>query len=319
MKKIVKYIKFYWLSLKINIFFKKLNGFYGIDCSYSLATLYFNRGNILSNLKRYSEAIEDFTKSKEIAGWTTDQEDYSFNRGIAYSYLNKHKEAISDFSHYLRSNSQDKEAYYCRAASYLAINMFKEALDDLNESISGDPRDTLFRYLKEIGLKLEEKERKDIFIEKVQAFQEKMFGPISRQPLIPIEKKCQLRVNLLQEELDELKVGIKDKNIVAITDALCDLQYVLSGAIIEFGLGDRFPQLFNEVHRSNMSKFCDNKMLALKTQEKYQKKGVENYFKEVDGKFLVYRKKDDKLLKGINYSPADLSSVTQTEIIFSKS
>jgi predicted HAD superfamily Cof-like phosphohydrolase len=41
---------------------------------------------------------------------------------------------------------------------------------------------------------------------------------------------------------------------VEIADALCDLQYVLSGAILEFGFGGKFKSLFEEVHRSNMSK-----------------------------------------------------------------
>ena len=43
--------------------------------------------------------------------------------------------------------------------------------------------------------------------------------------------------NILQEELNELKQAIDDNDLVEIADALCDIQYVLSGAILEFGLG----------------------------------------------------------------------------------
>ena len=41
-----------------------------------------------------------------------------------------------------------------------------------------------------------------------------------------------------------------------VADALADLQYVLAGAVLEFGMGDRFASIFNEVQRSNMSKAC---------------------------------------------------------------
>ena len=71
--------------------------------------------------------------------------------------------------------------------------------------------------------------------------------PVLSQPTIPDEKRRVLRVNLLQEELNELKVAIEQKDSVEIADALADLQYVLSGAIHEFGLGDRFSDLFAEV------------------------------------------------------------------------
>ena len=80
--------------------------------------------------------------------------------------------------------------------------------------------------------------------------------PILAAPEIPSKKRCELRVNLLQEELDELKEAIDNDDLVEVADALCDLQYVLSGAIHEFGLGAKFKILFDEVQRSNMSKTC---------------------------------------------------------------
>src|SRR4051812_45685510 len=80
--------------------------------------------------------------------------------------------------------------------------------------------------------------------------------PIEPHPVIPAEKRCNLRVSLIAEELKELEQAIADKNITEIADALCDIQYVLSGAVLEFGLGERFKTLFDEVQRSNMSKTC---------------------------------------------------------------
>lgn len=134
--------------------------------------------------------------------------------------------------------------------------------------------------------------------------------PILKQPQIPAENRTQLRLTLLQEELDELRQAIADGDIVEVADALCDIQYVLAGAILEFGLGEKFPDLFEEVQRSNMSKACKSKEEALATQEYYLKKdGTESYIRQLGKLWLVYRKKDNKTLKSINYSPARLNEL----------
>ncbi|MDX1477207.1 MAG: nucleoside triphosphate pyrophosphohydrolase family protein [Saprospiraceae bacterium] len=143
----------------------------------------------------------------------------------------------------------------------------------------------------------------------------KTFGmPILERPEIPSEDRCRLRINLLQEELDELREAIRDQDLVEVADALCDLQYVLSGAILEFGLGERFADLFAEVQRSNMSKVCATRALAEETVAFYRKeKGVEGHIVERDGQFLVYRTSDQKVLKSVDYSPADLKSRLESE------
>ena len=131
--------------------------------------------------------------------------------------------------------------------------------------------------------------------------------PIEKEPIIPSKKRCDLRVNLIQEELDELKDAIKDNDMVEVADALADLQYVLSGAILEFGLGDKFQQIFDEVQRSNMSKTCKNKEEALATQKFYEdNRDMNSEIIERNGEFLVYRVNDGKVLKSVNYSPADI-------------
>ena len=55
--------------------------------------------------------------------------------------------------------------------------------------------------------------------------------PILEKPTIPSQERCKLRVALIAEELKELEDAIKDKDIKEVADALCDIQYVLSGAI----------------------------------------------------------------------------------------
>ncbi|MBL6448872.1 nucleoside triphosphate pyrophosphohydrolase family protein [Fulvivirga sp. 29W222] len=144
----------------------------------------------------------------------------------------------------------------------------------------------------------------------VAEFHKTFQHPILDNPSIPDEKRCALRVSLIAEELKELEEAIKDKDIIEIADALCDIQYVLSGAVLEFGLGEKFKELFDEVQRSNMSKACDTEEDAQATVEYYKaEKDTACYYKEIDGKYLVFRTSDNKTIKSINYSPADLKSI----------
>jgi predicted HAD superfamily Cof-like phosphohydrolase len=147
-----------------------------------------------------------------------------------------------------------------------------------------------------------------MYLESVKEFHETFNHPILGNPSIPSEKRCELRINLMQEELDEIKQGIENKNIKEIADGLCDLMYVLSGSILEFGLYDKFNELFSEVHRSNMSKACNTEEEAKMTVFYYFKKDetIAEYTQKGD-KWIVYRKSDNKLLKSINYSEAMLT------------
>ena len=148
-------------------------------------------------------------------------------------------------------------------------------------------------------------------LNQVAEFHKTFNAPILNTPQIPSKERCELRVSLLQEELNELKEAIADNNLVEIADALCDLQYVLSGAVLEFGLGEKFPALFNEVQRSNMSKACANQQEADETIAFYKEKG-EEAFSEISGeKINVHRKSDNKVLKNKYYSPADLKSILE--------
>lgn len=144
----------------------------------------------------------------------------------------------------------------------------------------------------------------------VAAFHHTFRHPIPEQPSIPSEERCKLRVALIAEELKELEVAILEKDIVEIADALCDIQYVLSGAILEFGLGEKFNALFEEVQRSNMSKACKTEEEAAATVEHYRKKdGTECYYLQSGELWLVYRKSDNKTIKSIRYSPANLERI----------
>lgn len=152
-------------------------------------------------------------------------------------------------------------------------------------------------------------------LNQVAAFHRTFHHPIELQPVIPAEDRCRLRVALLAEELKELQEAIENKDIIEVADALCDLQYVLTGAVLEFGLGLTFKDLFDEVQRSNMSKICHSLEEAEATVQFYeQTKGFDCYIRQENDVWLVYRKDDHKTLKSVNYSPADLKKILSLEI-----
>lgn len=151
-------------------------------------------------------------------------------------------------------------------------------------------------------------------LNQVAAFHRTFQHPVLPSPAIPDEKRCKLRVNLLAEELKELEEAIFEKDLVGIADALCDLQYVLSGAVLEFGLADKFPTLFNEVQRSNLSKACKSMEEAEATVEYYAKtKGEKCFIQQKGDLFLVFRQEDNKTMKSVGYSPADLAGILNSK------
>ena len=81
----------------------------------------------------------------------------------------------------------------------------------------------------------------------------KAFGQeVKSLPNLSSEKINNLRINLIDEELNELKEAIKKKNLSEVADALTDILYVTYGAGHAFGID--LDKCFMEVQKSNMSK-----------------------------------------------------------------
>jgi predicted HAD superfamily Cof-like phosphohydrolase len=95
-------------------------------------------------------------------------------------------------------------------------------------------------------------------LEKVNKYHEAFGVNIEKAPTIPAKDRCELRQNIIQEEVDELKAAWESGNLVEVADALADIHYLVMGTVLEFGLQDKYPEIFNEVHRSNMSKLDEN-------------------------------------------------------------
>tara|TARA_B110000263_G_scaffold160466_1_gene139499 strand:+ start:81 stop:455 length:375 start_codon:yes stop_codon:yes gene_type:complete len=111
--------------------------------------------------------------------------------------------------------------------------------------------------------------------DEVKVFMETYGQEVKLIPNFPENKILKLRIDLIQEELDELKEAIDNRDIVEVADALTDILYVTYGAGHSFGIN--LDDCFSEVQRSNMSKLDENGKPVFNDSGKVLK--GPNYFK----------------------------------------
>ncbi len=92
--------------------------------------------------------------------------------------------------------------------------------------------------------------------EKVGIFMKTFGQEIKNKASFSSEKVNKLRIDLIEEELNELKHAMETKNLVEVADALTDILYVTYGAGHAFGIN--LDKCFSEVQNSNMSKLDKN-------------------------------------------------------------
>ena len=92
--------------------------------------------------------------------------------------------------------------------------------------------------------------------EKVGIFMKTFGQEVKTKAELSNNKINELRISLINEELEELKKAIKDNDILEVADALTDILYVVYGAGHAFGIN--LDKCFNEVQESNMSKLDEN-------------------------------------------------------------
>ncbi len=92
--------------------------------------------------------------------------------------------------------------------------------------------------------------------QKVKSFMQTFGQEVKLKPSFSTEKINDLRYSLIQEELDELKQAIENKDLLEVADALTDILYVTYGAGHAFGID--LDKCFEEVQNSNMSKLGSN-------------------------------------------------------------
>ena len=120
---------------------------------------------------------------------------------------------------------------------------------------------------------------------KVKAFMNTYGQDVNEKASFHEDTIVQLRVDLIEEELNELKEAIKNNDLVEVADALTDILYVTYGAGHSFGVD--LDKCFDEVQRSNMSKLGE------------------------DGN-PIYNE-SGKVMKGPNYSAPDLQKIIELD------
>ena len=99
------------------------------------------------------------------------------------------------------------------------------------------------------------------------------------------KKEYNLRFDLMKEESEEYLEACKNNDLVEISDALGDQLYILCGTILKHGLQHKIEEVFNEIHRSNMSKLDENGSPIFREDGKVLK--GKSYFKP-DIKSILY-------------------------------
>ena len=85
--------------------------------------------------------------------------------------------------------------------------------------------------------------------------------PKLNAPALGPEELIELRIKLLTEEVQEYAEAARAGDLVEVLDALADIGYILAGTIINHGMQEIYDDAFNEVHRSNMAKLVDGKVI----------------------------------------------------------
>jgi hypothetical protein len=146
------------------------------------------------------------------------------------------------------------------------------------------------------------------FVSEVETFNKTMGKPNNYTPVIPEEKEWMFVYNFILEELEEYKHACETGNIVEVLDALCDIAYVSigNGAMLH-GLKDKLMPAYQEVQASNMSKACTSEEEArLTVIKRSQEQGEPCHYEKVGDYWIVYRTRDKKVMKNINYFKPDL-------------
>lgn len=117
--------------------------------------------------------------------------------------------------------------------------------------------------------------------EAVKEFHREFKSHIGSKPEVPNKDIIDLRLALMEEELDELTRALYKRDLLGVADGLADLLYVVYGTAVSCGIDIR--DIFEEVHRSNLSKIGGGK------------------------------REDGKVLKGSSYDPPHLEELLRKQ------
>jgi predicted HAD superfamily Cof-like phosphohydrolase len=142
------------------------------------------------------------------------------------------------------------------------------------------------------------------------AFQNRSLSCLTKETFETEKDVVSLCLSLIEEEVQELKDAISEKDPVETRDALADILYVVYG--MQYRLGIQGDDDFAIVHSSNMSKLCVSEEEAQETVAWYEKEFAEGkkpydtpYYEKVPGleRWVIKNRSTGKILKSINYTP----------------
>jgi len=141
------------------------------------------------------------------------------------------------------------------------------------------------------------------FVNEVEIFNATFGKPNNYEPKIPEKKEWQFVYDFILEELEEYRQACENGDIVEVLDALCDITYVsLGNGTMLHGLKDKIWPAYQEVQGSNMSKSCSTEEEALETVAlRFKEQAEPCHHEKVGDRYVVYRTRDRKVMKAINY------------------
>lgn len=147
------------------------------------------------------------------------------------------------------------------------------------------------------------------FVDEVETFNKTFNKPNNYVPTIPSTPEWKFVYDFILEELEEYREACEKGDIVEVLDALCDITYVsLGNGTMLHGLKDKIWLAYQEVQASNMSKACSTEEEAIQSvSQRTKEQGEACHFEKVaEGRYIVYRSRDRKVMKSINYFRPDL-------------
>ena len=168
----------------------------------------------------------------------------------------------------------------------------------------------------QLEIPFEENIKADVpFVNEVETFNHTFGKPNNYKPTIPNKKEWQFVYDFILEELEEYREACENGDIVEVLDAMCDIAYVSIGnGVMLHGLKDKIWPAYLEVQASNMSKACKTEEEAIETCSREAKRvGEDTHYEKVVDYYIVYRSRDRKFLKSVNYFRPNLKQFFNNE------
>ena len=183
------------------------------------------------------------------------------------------------------------------------IDLLRNQLLDVCMMSKIELGDDVIKELLNLQFQIENLKTSVPFVDEVEEFNTTMGKPNAYEPNIPERKEWEFVYNFILEELEEYREACERGDIVEILDALCDITYVsLGNGAMLHGLKDKVWPAYQEVQASNMSKACKTEDEALQTVIKRSiEQGEACHHEKVGEYYIVYRSRDRKVMKNINY------------------